>query len=60
MGEQKTTAEKALEINLDSGIYGTLAEFGARQEAGRWFFRVGLEVILDFLYPAAGAGAAFL
>lgn len=33
--------QKALAINLDSKIYGTLAEIGAAQEVARWFFRVG-------------------
>lgn len=32
---------KALEINLDKGKYGTIAEIGAGQETARWFFRVG-------------------
>jgi hypothetical protein len=36
-----TTHEKALQINLDSGTYGTFAEIGAGQEVARWFFRVG-------------------
>ncbi|NBW87744.1 MAG: TonB-dependent receptor, partial [Planctomycetia bacterium] len=35
------TAEKALSINLDGGLYGTLAEIGAGQEVARWFFAVG-------------------
>lgn len=35
------THQKALEINLDSRIYGTIAEIGAAQEVARWFFRVG-------------------
>ena len=35
------THRKALQINLDSGRYGTFAEIGAGQEVGRWFFRVG-------------------
>ncbi len=33
------TQEKALEINLDRGIYGTFAEIGAGQETANWFFR---------------------
>ncbi len=41
MNERKNTAEKALEINLDAGFYGSFAEIGAGQEVGRWFFRVG-------------------
>jgi hypothetical protein len=36
-----STHQKALEINLDSNIYGTIAEIGAAQEVARWFFRVG-------------------
>jgi hypothetical protein len=36
-----STSEKALEINLDEGCYGSFAEIGAGQEVGRWFFRVG-------------------
>lgn len=35
------THEKALSINLDDKIYGTIAEIGAAQEVARWFFRVG-------------------
>ncbi len=35
------TGAKALELNLDPGIYGSFAEIGAGQEVGRWFFRVG-------------------
>ena len=33
--------KKALMVNLDSAIYGTLAEIGAGQEVARNFFRVG-------------------
>ena len=33
--------QKALEINLDSDIYGTFAEIGAGQEVARYFFQVG-------------------
>jgi len=36
-----STHQKALAINLDPGIYGTVAEIGAGQEVARWFFRVG-------------------
>ena len=36
-----TIAEKALDVNLDSGRYGTFAEIGAGQEVVRWFFQVG-------------------
>ena len=35
------TEQKALEINLDDTIYGTLAEIGAGQEVARHFFQVG-------------------
>jgi len=35
------THQKALEVNLDPGKYGTFAEIGAGQEVARWFFRVG-------------------
>jgi hypothetical protein len=35
------THQKALHVNLDSGLYGTFAEIGAGQEVARWFFRVG-------------------
>jgi hypothetical protein len=34
------TYDKALELNLDPSIYGTLAEIGAGQETANWFFRV--------------------
>jgi hypothetical protein len=36
-----STHQKALAVNLDDKIYGTLAEIGAAQEVARWFFRVG-------------------
>jgi hypothetical protein len=39
--EDFSTHQKALAINLDPGIYGTVAEIGAGQEVARWFFRVG-------------------
>ncbi|HEY1342684.1 MAG TPA: hypothetical protein VGF59_34515, partial [Bryobacteraceae bacterium] len=32
---------KALALNLDGSIYGTLAEIGAGQEVARWFLSVG-------------------
>jgi hypothetical protein len=35
------TLQKALQINLDPGRYGTFAEIGAGQEVVRWFFRAG-------------------
>ena len=36
-----STHQKALSINLDDKVYGTLAEIGAAQEVARWLFRVG-------------------
>lgn len=36
-----TTKRKALKINLDSKIYGTLAEIGGGQEVARAFFQAG-------------------
>ncbi len=39
--EIPSTHQKALSINLDAKIYGTIAEIGAAQEVARWFFRVG-------------------
>jgi hypothetical protein len=36
-----STHGKALKINLDKFVHGTLAEIGAGQETARWFFRVG-------------------
>ena len=42
MSQDKLDAHyKALQVNLDSGRYGTFAEIGAGQEVARWFFRVG-------------------
>ncbi len=43
MEEKKglTTQEKALQINLDSTIYGSFAEIGAGQEIAANFFKVG-------------------
>jgi len=35
------THQKALAINLDDKVYGTIAEIGAAQEVARWYFRVG-------------------
>jgi hypothetical protein len=32
---------KALDLNLDGSVYGTLAEIGAGQEVARRFFHVG-------------------
>ena len=37
----KGTLEKALAINLDPMLYGTIAEIGAGQEIANWFFRAG-------------------
>jgi hypothetical protein len=39
--EGLSTHQKALSINLNDKIYGTIAEIGAAQEVTRWFFRVG-------------------
>jgi hypothetical protein len=39
--EQLTSKRKALDINLTSGIYGTLAEIGGGQEVARAFFQAG-------------------
>jgi len=39
--EDLTTKRKALDINLTSGIYGTLAEIGGGQEVARSFFQAG-------------------
>ncbi len=33
------TQEKAFEINMDKGVYGSFAEIGAGQETANWFFR---------------------
>jgi hypothetical protein len=38
---QRDAHSKALYLNLDPSIYGTLAEIGAGQEVARWFLRVG-------------------
>ena len=35
------TTEKALQINLDQNIYGTIAEIGGGQEVARHFFEAG-------------------
>ncbi len=37
----KLTQEKALQINLDSSIYGAIVEIGAGQETARQFFGAG-------------------
>ncbi len=39
--ESLTTKRKALDINLTSEIYGTLAEIGGGQEVARAFFQAG-------------------
>ncbi len=39
--EQTGTRAKAYQLNLDSLIYGTIAEIGAGQEVARQFFRAG-------------------
>jgi hypothetical protein len=39
--ESMDTHQKALQVNLDPGTYGTFAEIGAGQEVARCFFRVG-------------------
>ena len=36
-----TTKEKALQLNLDSRIYGTIAEIGGGQEIAAYFFKAG-------------------
>lgn len=41
MQDTSGTIQKALEINLDPGKYGTIAEIGAGQEVARFFFRAG-------------------
>ncbi len=38
---QTDTHQKALTLNLNPKIYGTIAEIGAGQEVSRWFFHVG-------------------
>jgi len=37
----KEPLQKALNINLDKRVYGTIAEIGGGQETARWFFRAG-------------------
>jgi hypothetical protein len=39
--EPPSTLQKALTINLDQAIYGTIAEIGAGQEVARFFFQAG-------------------
>jgi hypothetical protein len=40
-GKQHDAHGKALSLNLEGAIYGTLAEIGAGQEVARWFLSVG-------------------
>jgi hypothetical protein len=40
-GDKVSSAQKALQINLDATKYGTFAEIGAGQEVCRWFFHAG-------------------
>ncbi len=39
--QRRDSHGKALSLNLDASIYGTLAEIGAGQEVARWFLSVG-------------------
>jgi hypothetical protein len=39
--QQRDTHNKALTINLDPTVYGTIAEIGAGQEVARWFLQAG-------------------
>ncbi len=41
MANEASTQQKALSLNLDRTIYGTIAEIGAGQEVARWFYQVG-------------------
>ncbi|MFC1997143.1 TonB-dependent receptor [Chloroflexota bacterium] len=38
---ESDTHRKGLRLNLDTSIYGTVAEVGAGQEVARWLFQVG-------------------
>ena len=38
---RKLTQEKALQVNLNSSIYGAIVEIGAGQETARQFFNAG-------------------
>jgi hypothetical protein len=38
---ERDTHRKALRLNLDTSIYGTVAEVGAGQEVARWLFQAG-------------------
>ena len=39
-----STNRKALRINLDPQIYGTIAEIGGGQEVARYFFQACLDM----------------
>ena len=39
--DKLSTMQKALAVNLDDNIYGTIAEIGAGQEVARFFFQAG-------------------
>jgi hypothetical protein len=41
LGNSHNAPEKALQINLEGGWFGTFAEIGAGQGVARWFFHVG-------------------
>jgi hypothetical protein len=41
MVEPPPPGQKALQVNLDTSRYGTIAEIGGGQEVAGWFFRVG-------------------
>lgn len=41
LASKPSTLQKALDINLDDGLYGSFAEIGAGQEVVRWFFQAG-------------------
>ena len=43
--EIPNTHQKALSINLNDKIYGTIAEIGAAQEVARWFFMARLDAM---------------
>ncbi len=40
-GKKLTTKEKALQLNLDNRVYGTVAEIGGGQEVAAYFFKAG-------------------
>jgi hypothetical protein len=39
--QERDTHRKALRLNLDPSVYGSIAEIGAGQEVARWLFHVG-------------------